>query len=164
MRQFIFVLAAVFMAAFTTTASATVVNPAGDTGGFSWSGGLGASTTFDGHDTLSLTVAKASTVTFSVVDCCLIGDAFALLVDGASVAWDSITNPGGVGGNFAASVDLLLAAGAHTFDLTVTADCCGGGGGTWATTPVSAVPVPAAGLLLLGSLGGLVAMRRRKTS
>lgn len=54
----------------------------------------------------------------------------------------------------------LLAAAAFTFSDPVNAI---GDGAYIRAVSVSAIPIPAAGFLLLGGLGGLVAMRRRKS-
>lgn len=51
-----------------------------------------------------------------------------------------------------------VAAGNYTF----TIDGISGAAGSAYDIAISAVPVPAAGLLLLGGLGGLAALRRRK--
>ena len=159
-----FIISAVLML-FATSSQALVVDPAtGGSGDFFWSGGLGASVTFGGDDTLDITLAEDSIISlFAVDDCCVVGDAFGLVIDGSAATW-STSGFTGTGGLYAATAaDIFLAAGSHTFDLTVTADCCGAGQGYWSMSAATAVPEPTTlALLSLGLLG--FGFTRRKSA
>lgn len=140
-------------------ASALAVSAPGASGSGSWDGGLGDFIEFAPGDTqLSLTLTGTSKVHFRADDCCVTGDAFGLFIDGISTPWTTEIFPGGVGGNFTGLLTTYLGAGTHIFELQVTADCCGGGGMSWA------MDVPEPGSLALLSLGliGLGAARRRQ--
>ena len=164
MKLFLRTFVAVLAMAFASTAYAVTIDP--DTGGsgtFRWDGGLGDSVefpTFGADDTLDITVSQDSFIDFSVLDCCVVGDAFALVVDGSVVAWDSdgFTGPGGL---YEGAATIFLSAGAHTIDLLITADCCGAGFGTWEAS-AARVPVPASLPLLLIALGSVAYIRRKQ--
>jgi hypothetical protein len=87
--------------------------------------------------------------------------------------WNTVTNPGG---NFSGGVTSItgilsgLNVGSNTFEVTFSSPGGAGDQGTgdesWALNDldilVAPVPLPAGGLFLLGALGGLAALRRRK--
>lgn len=84
----------------------------------------------------------------------------------AANAWESlatISNQGPTGLTLAVSLPLEPGAVYSLLRLTDMSPIASGRDG-WDidSVSVSAVPVPAAGLLLIGALGGLVALRRRK--
>ncbi len=160
------------------SAQALTIDPAlGDSGWFTWDDGLGS--TGDhllfhsgdyagfmvGDPYLEITVSTDSYIDeITVKDCCLVGDAFDLLVDGTVVPWTTsgFTGPGGL---FEASaLDVFLSAGTHTIDLIVTADCCGTGAAEWSVSGVTeteTVPEPGTLLLLGAGFTGLAFVRRR---
>lgn len=92
-----------------------------------------------------------------------------LLVEALNIAtglWESlgsISNQGPTGLTLAVSLPLQTGATYSLLRLTDTSPFASGRDG-WDidSISVSAVPVPAAGLLLIGALGGLAALRRRK--
>jgi hypothetical protein len=92
-----------------------------------------------------------------------------LLVEALNIVtglWDtlgSISNQGPTGLTLAVSLPLQPGATYSLLRLTDTSPFAQGRDG-WDidSISVSAVPVPAAGLLLIGALGGLAALRRRK--
>jgi hypothetical protein len=92
-----------------------------------------------------------------------------LLVEAFNIltgAWEnlgSIDNQGPTGLTLAVSLPLQTGATYSLLRLTDTSPFAAGRDG-WDidSISVSAVPVPAAGLLLIGALGGLAALRRRK--
>ena len=94
-----------------------------------------------------------------------------LLVEAFNIAtglWENlgaITNQGPTGLTLAVSLNLTPGAAYSLLRLTDTSEVRSGRDG-WDidSISVSAVPVPAGGLLLLGALGGLAALRRRKTA
>jgi hypothetical protein len=94
-----------------------------------------------------------------------------LLIEALNVVtglWDilgNINNQGPTGLTLAVSLPLQPGATYSLLRLTDTSPTAQGRDG-WDidSVSVSAVPVPAAGLLLLGALGGLAALRRRKAT
>ncbi len=92
-----------------------------------------------------------------------------LLIEALNIVtglWESlgiINNQGPTGLTLAVSLPLEPGATYSLLRLTDTSPFAAGRDG-WDidSVSVSAVPVPAAGLLLIGALGGLVALRRRK--
>jgi hypothetical protein len=166
--------AALLAAVLATPAAAAVVVPGSGTTNyeFDWFGGLGQ---IDGidltfEDTWSLTLATASTVSFTATDDFVVGDAFELLLDGLITPWTTtgITSGGFFQGTFLAP----LTAGSYLFSLQVsqlaidTANGApfrtGGALASFSVTP-TVVPLPAGGILLIGALGMLAALRRRKS-
>jgi len=184
---------AMMLFAASSAQALMVVDP--DTGGSGitwWFDGAGSSHTFTdftvgnsvdaadvGADALEITVAHDSLIDFSVLDCCDVGDEFALVLDGSTVAW---TTQGFTGVDFggrtnmfeATVLGLFLSAGSHTLDLLTTAqaptpgsasgqDNTDIGSGDWSVSAATVVPLPAGLVLLLSALGGLgfVARRRR---
>ncbi len=128
-------------------------------------------------DTVSFEFTLSGAGVFSLTDCCALGDTWSLAGDIAGVSkigLSAITVPLGVNPVYAAFDDswtdvafthfqMALAAGSYSF--TVMGDC----GGTCPAefgvrADLSAVPLPAAGSLLLAGLAGLgVAARRRRS-
>lgn len=156
------------LAGMALPAQATVlVDPT--TGGayvFGWDD-LGPIDRIDGNplDTnWSVTSLVDAVINFSVLDCCIVGDHFALVLDGITTAWD-VEGVDGFG-NFTAFIDVFLTAGS-TYVFALDTDLGGGGfpgGGsaTFGRAVPSAVPLPAAAPLLLIGLGALVGLRRRR--
>ena len=113
----------------------------------------------------SVTAPVDSTITLSVLDCCVTGDVFGFLLNGVATPWDNEGINGA--GYFFASITVLFVGGVESlFSIDVLV---GGGGfpgeGTATiskATPVAAVPLPAGAPLLLLGLGGLTFLRRRK--
>jgi hypothetical protein len=96
-------------------------------------------------------------------DCCIIGDAFGLILDGAATAWsfsDTVGSSYGPG-YFHGVYTGLISAGAHAFSLYVTQDCCGSGGMAWSAS-VTPVPEPETYAMLLVGLGLVGFMMRRR--
>ena len=114
----------------------------------------------------SLTLAVASDVTYSILDCCIIGDTYDAVIDGSVTAWD--TESGLPGSSFLGTLTTTLGPGSYTFGAIIDASGSGFALPAGATASfdivASQIPVPAAGFLLIGGLGGLAALRRRKTS
>ena len=88
----------------------------------------------------------------------------AAFTGGLTAAWlagGSVTIPEGVTDSF--QISTLLGAGAtDTLKINYGAVVGGSAGRADLDLTVAAVPLPAGGLLLLGALGGLAALRRRK--
>jgi hypothetical protein len=63
-----------------------------------------------------------------------------------------------------AETDMFVRTTSVTFTVGATNDSVGKPDAALAAIDVAPVPVPAAGLMLLGALGGLAAMRRRKAA
>ena len=164
MKLFLRTFVAILAMAFASTAFAVTIDPdTGGSGDFTWDDGLGDTADFPAFGTdpvLDITVSRDSFIDFSVLDCCITGDAFALVLDGSVVAWDTegTTGPGGL---FEGAATIFLSAGAHTIDLLITADCCGAGFGTWEAS-AARVPVPASLPLLLIALGSVAYIRRKQ--
>jgi hypothetical protein len=96
-------------------------------------------------------------------DCCISGDAFGLILDGAATPWsfsDTVGSSFGTG-LFHGVYSGLISAGAHAFSLYVTQDCCGYGGMAWSAS-VTPVPEPETYAMLLVGLGLVGFMMRRR--
>ncbi|WP_241250526.1 VPLPA-CTERM sorting domain-containing protein [Paragemmobacter kunshanensis] len=160
---------AALAAVLAAPASAAVVVPDSGTTNyeFYWAGGLGPIDGIDGvgDPDWSLTLTSASDVSITARDGFILGDAFELLVGGAYVPWTTIGTT--AQGYFQATYQASLAAGSYLFSLRLSALApgftTGGAFASFTVTP-TVVPLPAAGLLLIGALGSLVALRRRKTA
>ena len=159
-------------------AEAAVVDP--DTGGnfdFEWSDGLGPVDFINGDPggTFSISVLIDSFIELAVKDCCNPGDAFGVVLNGASVAWDNAGFDGS--GFFSGMVRLFLPSGTNLVGIEVTAlapiagtpdfEQQGLGFVTFgAAVPAGpkppAVPLPASSLLLLGGLSGMALLARRR--
>ena len=103
-------------------------------------------------------------VHLSVTDAFVPGDAFALLIDGVMVAWQH-SGIAGTGYFFGDSNIHLTGGVLYSITLNVSQDCCGGGRAFANFTPgaISVVPLPASAALFGIGLGGLAALRRRKS-
>jgi len=153
-------IGATMLAGAVAQAAIPVAIPSSGSG--SWSDGLGSSIDFGGDTLLSVSSGTSFGLTFGALDCCVVGDAFGLILDGSATAW---TTSGftGAGGLFEGYYTGVLGAGVHTLGLVVTADCCGSGGMDW-TLVAAPVPEPETYAMLLAGLGllGFVARRRQR--
>ena len=86
-----------------------------------------------------------------------------MTVDGSSVLSVSATDIAGSGaGGFAGSVIKPIVASVLRFTVQLGNDNNGSADGALAGVDVAPVPVPAAGLMMLGGLGAVAAVRRRR--
>lgn len=168
------VKSALLAAVLATPAAAAVVVPDSGTTNyeFDWRGGLGQIDGIDltNEDTWSLTLATASTVSFTARDGYVVGDRFRLLLDGLITPWTTTGTT--TGGYFQGTFLAPLTAGSYLFSLRVSRRAIdpatglpfrtGGGFASFSVTP-AVVPLPAGGVLLIGALGMLAALRRRKS-
>ena len=171
------VLASVLLIAMAMPAQAVIVDPlVGLTDFvFSFTGDLGAAlgdnVSWAGDPTLDLTLAGAMSFDVHTEDCCVVGDEWDLVVNGALVPWMIVTagdgspngsaSIGAPGPYYEALTTIVLPVGSHTIDMHQTA---GIPGGSWfnLSAGTSVVPEPAS-LTLLGA--GLFALgwgRRRR--
>jgi len=172
---------AAIAAASLATAQAAVINPA--TG---LSGNVTVTTTtpetgvFKAVDTVAgmagntatITVATASFIDFSIADAGIMGDAYALQLDGVTLTPDGGNMGADARGPAATSFfsmfinTIFLSAGLHTFGIFYTDACCNIGISLneFEFSAARPVPVPGAIPLFLAGLAGLVfARRQRKT-
>lgn len=172
------VAAALALATLATSASAAViVPPEGYLNKFEWYDGVGpidAIYNYQGTINLnstewSLTSTINGTYTIWAWDDFNAGDAFGLVLDGVATAWQTFGFDGN--GYFYGNYILNVVAGTtYTIGLDVTQLAPGYNmGGAYASikphsVTVPQVPLPAAAPLLLAALGGLVALRRRKSA
>ena len=83
-------------------------------------------------------------------------------VDGTTVFTASATDAAGTGSGFAGTVIKPIMATVLRFTIGLSNDNQGSADGALAGIDVAPVPVPAAGLMLLGGLGAVAAVRRRR--
>lgn len=133
----------------------------------------------------TFSIADGNNAWLAVTDAFLSGDRFELFVNGASIGLTSAPASEGtfVGGNYNkafaqpdwSSAEIMLGAGTYAVTgFTVASVNSSGGygagiqlssqslGGPGFELPTNTIPVPASLWLVLASLGGLVATRRRK--
>ena len=159
---------------FSTAQATVAIDPTtGGAYGVTWFDGLGQIDSIDGSasDDWSIFAATDSVMSMaSVVDCCVVGDAFALLVDGVTTAWTS-SYYDAAGYFHGESVDLFFSAGAHTISLALTDLALKSDGSVWldgyadATfSGLTSVPEASSlGLLFLG-LAGIGFTRKKKSA
>jgi len=130
----------------------------------------------------SFTFTIASTAYLAVTDAFLSGDRFEFFSNGVSLGLTSAPTTQGddIGNDYAAaftdarwsSAEAIFAAGSYTITgLTIDSPFGSGGAAIQLSSqslggpsfePVNPIPLPAAGWLLLGALGGLVGLGRRR--
>lgn len=124
--------------------------------------------TVDGDEFWTITTGSAATIDASIIDCCVAGDGFALLLNGSMVAPTTSSGGGGPGGGiFSATwTGIFLSAGMHRFDVIVTDSCCTGPGmGSYTFSGLTRAAVPAPGTLALLGLGLLgFGVRRQRAA
>jgi hypothetical protein len=146
-----------------------IVNPAAGLIDFVFSfSGVGSSATWSGEDKLEVTVAAPTVFSLHSEDCCVVGDSWALEIDGVIVPWGAIGsgdgNPNGgaffgAPGNYFESLStVVFGPGTHTIDLI---QLTGIPGGSYFNMSAGKVPVPGTLLLVACALLGLGAVRRR---
>ncbi len=153
-----FLLATLLMLC-TSFAHATpiMLDPNSGLSGSFYFGGTPGSFQTNPVDGWEITLSSDGYIDITLDDCCVIGDEFALVVDGVIVPWD-VSNPGS-GTLFSASInDLFLSAGTHTFAFMLTAACCSSGGGSYS---FSSVPTPPSIALFMMALLGLSLSRKK---
>ncbi|PVY79048.1 putative secreted protein with PEP-CTERM sorting signal [Tamilnaduibacter salinus] len=160
----VFTLTALF--AMSAHAVPVTIDPdTGASGFFDFDGTIGSTQT-NPADGWAISVDSDSLIDISVTDCCVAGDAFALMMDGAVTPWDDVDLTGS--NNFVGQVDdLFLSAGTHAFDFQVTESCCTAGSADYSfsevTEATATVPEPGAMALLVLGLVGLTLYRYRRT-
>lgn len=151
----------------TPAASAVVVPDSGATGyEFNWVDGLGQIDGIEGTSETewSLTLTTESIVSVIATDAFIMGDAFEFLLNGLVTPWTTI---GTSGGYFQGTYFAPLSAGSYLFSLQLSelapGFIDGGAFASFSVTP-TVVPLPAGGMLLIGALGLMAALRRRKSA
>lgn len=165
MRKCLVFLGSLVGLSLTITAQALPINPATGLSGTFFFGGTGdiGSVQTSPAEGWQIGVGADSLIDVRVDDCCVIGDEFALLLDGVLTPWTS-SNPGGGSLFFGQAIGLLLTAGTHQFDFRLTDACCSGGGGSYRFSPVREARVSEPSTVALISLGllGIGISRRRR--
>ena len=135
-----------------------------------------AGTISSSSDVLPFSFTLTGSGVFSLTDCCTAGDVWTIFGDfvGVStVGLSPITVPLGIG-EFPSFFDPVwtdssrshfqIALGAGSYNISVSGNCGGGCEASFGVrVDTTVVPVPAAGLLLATALGGMMALRRRKS-
>lgn len=160
-------IAMVFGPVMTASAGVTIDPTTGLDSYFEWEGGTGQIDNIDssGEAEWTITLSSAGSLDITANDGFVVGDEFALYVDGVLTAWTSEYYDGS-GYYYGVYDDLTLSAGTHTLTLYVTELASGyTSGGAYASfSSVTPVPVPAPGAVALVSIGASLVgwMKRRR--
>ncbi|GHF24930.1 hypothetical protein GCM10017044_19620 [Kordiimonas sediminis] len=118
-------------------------------------------------ETYETSVGADSFIDVYLDDCCVGGDEFSLRVNGAVIAPTSSGLDAGDNNTWWGSFDnIFLTAGTNTFEVLLSADCCGEGRGNvqFSAATTAAIPEPATWLMMILGFGLVgVATRRRQT-